>query len=219
MNIKVNWTRSFPNFTFCAFIFDLICELLIDSVQQICVKIRSAGKNPNKHWILIFWSWYFPLGLSIIFLFLLLILYRIELKDNMFSFWLEMNVDSRGLRKQPTFGDSNTGFPAKWSLRSERRNSILMMHHYPALGSASDWLNQISHAAWPIRKHYPDLGSDVSSVWNYHIYFSDVIWRGNYLVVESPNVSCFLRLWFPRTFFVACHVNEVCQVWSSLKKY
>ena len=151
MNIKVNWTRSFPNFTFCAFIFDLICELLIDSVQQICVKIRSAGKNPNKHWILIFWNWYFPLGLSIIFLFLLLILYRIELKDNMFSFWLEMNVDSRGLRKQPTFGDSSTGFPAKWSLRSERRNSILMMHHYPALGSASDWLNQISHAAWPIR--------------------------------------------------------------------
>ena len=26
-----------------------------------------------------------------------------------------------------------------------------MTRHYPDLGSASDWLNQISHAAWPIR--------------------------------------------------------------------
>ena len=55
------------------------------------------------------------------------------------------------LRKQPTFGDATTGFPAKWRLRNERRNSILMTRHYPDLGSASDWLNQISHAARPIR--------------------------------------------------------------------
>ena len=32
-----------------------------------------------------------------------------------------------------------------------RRNSILMTRHYPDLSSASDWLNQISHAARPIR--------------------------------------------------------------------
>ena len=56
-----------------------------------------------------------------------------------------------GLRKQPTFGDATTGFPAKWRQRDENRNSILMMHHYPDLGSASDWLNQISHVARPIR--------------------------------------------------------------------
>ena len=55
------------------------------------------------------------------------------------------------LGKQPTFGDANTGFPAKWRLRNEHRNSILITHHYPNLGSASDWLNQISHAAWTIR--------------------------------------------------------------------
>ena len=36
-------------------------------------------------------------------------------------------------------------------LRNERRNSILMTRHYPDLGSASDWLNQISHTARPIR--------------------------------------------------------------------
>ena len=55
------------------------------------------------------------------------------------------------LRKQPTFGDATTGFPAKWHLRNEHRNSILMTCHYPDLGSASDWLNQISHAVWSIR--------------------------------------------------------------------
>ena len=55
------------------------------------------------------------------------------------------------LRKQPTFGDATTGFPTKWRLRNERRNSILMTRHYPDLSSASDWLNQMSHAARPIR--------------------------------------------------------------------
>ena len=29
------------------------------------------------------------------------------------------------------------------------------------------------------QKHYPDLGSDASSVWNFCARFSDVIWRGN----------------------------------------
>ena len=46
---------------------------------------------------------------------------------------------------------ATTGFSAKWRLRNECRNSILMTRHYPDLGSASDWLNQISHAARPIR--------------------------------------------------------------------
>ena len=55
------------------------------------------------------------------------------------------------LRKQPTFGDATTGFTAKLRLRNERRNSILMTRHYQDLGSAFDWLNQISHVALPIR--------------------------------------------------------------------
>ena len=58
---------------------------------------------------------------------------------------------SSSLRKQPTFGDATTGFPAKWRLRNDRRNSVLMTRHYPDLGSASDWLKQISHAGRPIR--------------------------------------------------------------------
>ena len=76
-----------------------------------------------------------------------------------------------------------------------------MTHHNPDLDSTSDWLNQISYAARPIRnttqiwsyfwlvksnflcgttnqKHYPDLGTDASSVWNFCTCFSDVTWRG-----------------------------------------
>ena len=68
------------------------------------------------------------------------------------TFVMSLVRPGRGsLRKQPTFHDTNTGFPAKWQLRNERRNSILMARHYPDLGLASDWLKQISYAARPIR--------------------------------------------------------------------
>ena len=77
------------------------------------------------------------------------------------------DLSAVSLRKQPTSRDATTGFPAKkWRLRNEGRNSILKTRHYPALGSASDWLNPaISHAAQPIRS-----------------------------TTRSPNVICFLRL-------------------------
>ena len=44
--------------------------------------------------------------------------------------------------------------PAKRRLKNKRRNSILMTRHYPDLGSASDWWNQISYVARPIRSNY-----------------------------------------------------------------
>ena len=65
---------------------------------------------------------------------------------------LSVSCEQTSLRTQPTFGDASTGFPAKWRLRNERRNSMLMT---------------------------PYLGSDASSVWNFCARFSDVIWRGN----------------------------------------
>ena len=43
------------------------------------------------------------------------------------------------------------------------------------------------------QKHYPDLDSNTSSVWNFCARFSDVISWGN-PVVASANVGCFLRL-------------------------
>ena len=55
------------------------------------------------------------------------------------------------VRKQPTFGDTTTGFPVKWRLRSERSNSILMTRHYPDLGSASDWLCHLGNLIQPIK--------------------------------------------------------------------
>ena len=64
---------------------------------------------------------------------------------------LKLSLLGSSLRKQPTCGDATTGFPTKWRLRNEHRNSILMTHHYPDLGSAPDWLNQISHTARTIR--------------------------------------------------------------------
>ena len=47
--------------------------------------------------------------------------------------------------------------------------------------------------------HYPDLGSDASSIWNFCARFSDVIWRPGKPEVASPNVGCFIRLIEPQT--------------------
>ena len=44
------------------------------------------------------------------------------------------------LRKQPTCRDVTTGLPAKWGLRNERRNSILLTCYSTDL--ASDWLRR-----------------------------------------------------------------------------
>ena len=55
------------------------------------------------------------------------------------------------LGKQSAFRDATIGFAAQWRQRNERRDSILMMRHYSDLGSATDWLKQISLAARPIR--------------------------------------------------------------------
>ena len=94
------------------------------------------------------------------------------------------------LRKQSTFGDTTTGFPAKWRLRNERRNSLLMMHYYPYLGRASDWLNQIFFAARPIRS--------TNEIWvvthhQYQMEFLRLFLR-HHLVGKRSKVGCFLRL-------------------------
>ena len=60
-------------------------------------------------------------------------------------------VNYSSLRNQPTFGDATNGFPAKWRLRNERRNSILMTCHYPDRGSASDWSCRVGNLIQPIR--------------------------------------------------------------------
>ena len=74
-----------------------------------------------------------------------------EFSDLHFNVQNKRFIKLTSLNKQPTFGDAITGFPAKWRLTNERRNSILTTRHCPDLGSAFDWLNQIFHAARPIR--------------------------------------------------------------------
>ena len=51
-------------------------------------------------------------------------------------------------KKQPT---PSMISPRGNDKRNELRNSTMITSHYPDPSSASDWLKQISHAAWPIR--------------------------------------------------------------------
>ena len=50
------------------------------------------------------------------------------------NFWKSL---LHSLRKQPTFRDATTSFPAKWRLRNECTTSILMTRHYPDLSGWS----------------------------------------------------------------------------------
>ena len=59
-----------------------------------------------------------------------------------------------------------------WRVRKKRRNSILMPSDYPDLGSASDWLKQVSHTVWQIRS-ITQMDSEASSVWNFCTHFLD----------------------------------------------
>ena len=68
-----------------------------------------------------------------------------------FVLMIKLRIDHFSLMKQPTFGNVITGFPAKWCLRNECRNSVLMIGHYPDRGSASDWSCRVGNLIQPIR--------------------------------------------------------------------
>ena len=71
------------------------------------------------------------------------------------------------LRNQPTFHDATTGSPAKWCLswwRVNNQTSVALLIGWKIASS--------------YQKHYPHLGSDTSSVWNFWNLSSDVISRG-----------------------------------------
>ena len=69
-----------------------------------------------------------------------------------------------------------------------------MTHHYPDLGSASDRLNQISHAARPIRST-TQIWVVTRDQYGLSMHVSQTHLTGK-PVVASPNVGCFLRLDF-----------------------
>ena len=105
-----------------------------------------------------------------------------------------LNVLNVSLRKQATFCDATTGFPANWHLRNKRRNFILMTHHYPDLGSASNILVVLCHL-WNLLQ---PIGSTTQIL---HHQFT-----GKPLVVLR-NVVSFLRLikcWVVTAYNVLC---------------
>ena len=55
------------------------------------------------------------------------------------------------LKKQLIFRAASTGFPAKWRLKNERRDSILITHYYLDLGSVSDRSRRVGNLLQPIR--------------------------------------------------------------------
>ena len=91
------------------------------------------------------------------------------------------------LRKQPTFHDATSVFPAKWRLKKRAKKFILMTHHYPNLGSDSDRLYRVRNLIQPIRRTTQIW---VETLWNFCARFSDVIWRGVSGMAGSP-----CRLW------------------------
>ena len=68
---------------------------------------------------------------------------RIEGLAQCLSLPKKMMESGYGFRSLKKFSRRHHWFPAKWRLKNERRNSILMTCHYPDLGSAFDWLKQI----------------------------------------------------------------------------
>ena len=110
------------------------------------------------------------------------------------------------LRKQRTFGDATTGFPAKWSLRNERKNSIywwrvtIQICVVLLTGRAACMGNLIQ----PIRST-TQLDGDASS--EVRREFLRSFLRRNLAgkqVVAPPNVGCFLRLQICLFSFCSC---------------
>ena len=56
------------------------------------------------------------------------------------------------------------------------------------MGRGSDWSCRVRNLLQQYQEHYPDQGSDATSVWNFCACFSGKS------VVTSRNVNCFLKL-------------------------
>ena len=83
--------------------------------------------------------------------------------------------------------------------KNECRNSILMTCRYQDLVSASDWLKQISHMAWPIRSTTQIWVGHVISMEFLHLFLRQHFARKPMVMLQ--NFSCFLRL---HSFLTLC---------------
>ena len=98
-----------------------------------------------------------------------------------------MNQSIISLRKQTNILQCYHCFPHLMHLKNDSKNAIPMVCHYPDLGCASDLVEVNFSSCMTNQKHYPDLGSDMSSAWNIWTRPSDIILPGN-------QCCCFLRL-------------------------
>ena len=91
-------------------------------------------------------------------------------------------------QKQPKGHGTTTGFPTKWHLRNDYRNSILNCMIYASLSRSGQyyWLAEANFSgSMTNKKHYPDLGSNSSLIQNFCICFSDIICIGNSMICSD----------------------------------
>ena len=98
----------------------------------------------------------------------------------------------RSLRKTANILRATTGFPAQWRcLMNERGNSILVTCHCPDLGSTFWLVVPRGKFALTNQKHYSDVGSDASSVWNFSVRSAGKTVLASWSVSQCVNVSSF----------------------------
>ena len=103
---------------------------------------------------------------------------------------------------------------AKWRLRNERRNSILMTRHYPDLGSASDWSCRGRNLPQPIRSTtLVWVLNDASSGWNFCARLLDVISQGNQWWRREMSAVFSIKVYLLRAdFLVSVNLVKSLQV-------
>ena len=95
-------------------------------------------------------------------------------------------------RKQATFCNSTTAFPAKWLLRKDCRDSLLMMcQSYPALGARCMCFLIGWKCALTIQEHYPDLLWHIPIIsMEFLCSFPEIISRG---YTTGGIMKCYLK--------------------------
>ena len=103
-----------------------------------------------------------------------------------------------GLSKQPTFCvAAKVVSPRNAKMTSDNETTAEISYWWRVTtkiwASSSDWSCSEGNCSSTNQMHAPDPGSDTSSLWNFCVRSSDVIWRKTTLVA-SRNVGSFLRL-------------------------
>ena len=108
-----------------------------------------------------------------------------KIKKYSFSRKLIYQLQPYWLRKKPIFCNTPSGSPVKSHLRNEHKSPILMMCHYPDLGSDSDWSCCKGNLLQPIRST-----TQIQVVTNH----------------QYESLHSFLRCYFTGTPTVASHI-------------